>query len=81
MAVDLAFGFGELAARFFGFLGFDSRGLENASRPLRLRLDVDIGRLGIELGSMPKQSSIGNRLQYQIHCLNVDKIVRWNSES
>ena len=48
--------------------------------PLRVRLDVDIGRLGIELGSMPKQSRIGNRLQYQIHCLDVDKIIRWNPE-
>ena len=47
---------------------------------LRLRLDVDIGKLGIELGSMPKQSSIGNGLQYQIHCLDVDKIIRWNLE-
>jgi len=40
MAVDLASGFGEPAARFFGFLGLDSRGLENASRPL-----IDFGEL------------------------------------
>jgi hypothetical protein len=45
---------------------------------LRLRLDVGIGRFGIELGSMPNQSNIGNGLQYEIHCLDVDEIVRWN---
>jgi len=33
--------------------------LINLLTSLRLRLDVDIGKLGIELGSMPKQSSIG----------------------
>ena len=57
---------------------YDNRTL--LTKSLRLRLDVDIGRLGIELGSMPKQSSIGNGLQYQIHCLDVDKIIRWNPE-
>jgi len=44
-------------------------------------LDVDIGGLGIELGSMPNQPSIGIRLQYQSHCLDVDKIGRWNQSS
>ena len=48
---------------------------------LRLRLDVDIGGLGIELSSMPNQPSIGIRLQYQSHCLDVDKIGRWNQSS
>jgi hypothetical protein len=48
---------------------------------IRFRLDVDIGRLSIELGSMPNQSNIGNGLQYQIHCLDVDEIVRWNPMS
>ena len=50
MVVDLASGFGEPAARFFGFLGFDSRGLENASRPLK-----DFGELNDNMikGLMP----------------------------
>ena len=48
---------------------------------IRLRLDVDIGGLGIELSSMPNQPSIGIRLQYQSHCLDVDKIGRWNQSS
>ena len=41
---------------------------------LRLRLDVDIGALGIELVSMPNQTSIDIRLQYQNHCLDADEI-------
>ena len=45
---------------------------------LRLRLDVDIGALGIELVSMPNQTSIGIGLQYQSHCLDADEIARWN---
>ena len=45
---------------------------------LRLRLDVDIGGLGIELASIPNQNSIGIGLQYQNHCLDADEIARWN---
>jgi hypothetical protein len=41
-----------------------------------LRLDVDIEGLGIELTSIPNQSSIGIRLQYQNHCF--DAIDGWN---
>ena len=41
---------------------------------LRLRLDVDIGALGIELVSMPNQTSIDIGLQYQSHCLDADEI-------
>jgi hypothetical protein len=41
-------------------------------------LDVDIGRLGIEMSSIPKQAGIGNELQYQICCLDADEIVCWN---
>jgi hypothetical protein len=44
----------------------------------RLRLDVDIGALGIELVSMPNQTSIDIGLQYQSHCLDADEIARWN---
>ena len=45
---------------------------------LRLCLDVDIGVLGIELVSMPNQTSIDIELQYQSHCLDADEIARWN---
>jgi hypothetical protein len=41
-------------------------------------LDVDIGRLGIELSLMPNQSGFGNELQYQIHSLDANEIVSWN---
>jgi hypothetical protein len=34
----------------------------------------DIGRLGIELSSMPNQIGIGNELQYQSYCLDVNRI-------
>jgi hypothetical protein len=41
-------------------------------------LDVDIGRLDIELSSIPKQASIGNELQYQIRCLDAEmKLLVW----
>ena len=43
---------------------------------LRLRLDVDIRRLDIELGSIPNQTGFGNEPQYQILCLDVDEISR-----
>ena len=43
-----------------------------------LRLDVDIGGFDIELSSMPKQTSIGNELQYQICCLDASEIASWN---
>ena len=45
---------------------------------LGLRLDVDIGGFDIELSSMPKQTSIGNELQYQICCLDASEIASWN---
>jgi hypothetical protein len=48
---------------------------------LRLRLEVDIGGLGMELGSIPNQTSIGSRFQYQNHCLGVDDIARWNKKA
>ena len=44
-------------------------------------MDVDIGGLGIELVSIPNQSSIDIRFQYQSDCLNVDEIARWNQRS
>ena len=44
-------------------------------------MNVDIRGLGIELSSMPNQPSISIRLQYQSHCLDVDKIERWNQNS
>jgi hypothetical protein len=50
-------------------------------RLLRLHLDVDIGRLDTELGSMPNQSPFGKELQYQIHGLDVDQIVSRNPRS
>jgi hypothetical protein len=47
-----------------------------------LRLDVYIESLDIEWDKKPKQSDIGIELQYQSHCLDVNKIVdriaRWN---
>ena len=46
--------------------------------PIMVRLDVDIGMIGIELGSMPKQAGIGNGLQYQICCLQEYGIASWN---
>jgi hypothetical protein len=42
---------------------------------LRLRLEVDIGGLGIELTSIPNQSSIDIGLQCQNHCLDVKKLL------
>ena len=51
------------------------------SKSLRLRLDVDIGDLSIELASIPNLSSIGIRLQYQNHCLDVDEFARWNRKN
>ena len=41
---------------------------------LRVRLDVDIGGLGIELVPIPNQTNIGNEMQYQISCLDTNKI-------
>jgi len=40
----------------------------------RLRLDVDIGALSIELVSMPNHTRIGIGLQYQSHCLDAEEI-------
>lgn len=50
------------------------------SEKIRLPSDVDIERSDIER-SIPNQSSIGNKSQYQIYCLDVDKIVRLNLKS
>ena len=54
----------EVAVVVFLFFLEKSRVLDPVKFFVRLRLDVDIGRLGIELVSMPKQTSIGNELQY-----------------
>ncbi|CAO2047055.1 unnamed protein product [Urochloa humidicola] len=43
-----------------GERGHIERNRQNSPRNLRLRLDVDIVRLGIELVSIPNLSSIGN---------------------
>ena len=51
---------------------------ERSRNTFRLRLDVDIGGFDIELSSMPKQTSIGNELQYQICCLDASEIASWN---
>ena len=42
------------------------------------RLDVDIELLELNWISIPNQTSIGNGLQYQIRCLDVDGITIWN---
>jgi hypothetical protein len=47
-------------------------------RTHRLRLDVHIEGLGIELTPIPNQSSIGIRLQYQNHGLDEHAIDGWN---
>ena len=44
-------------------------------------MDVNIRGLGIELVSIPNQSSIDIRFQYQSDCLDVDEIARWNQRS
>jgi hypothetical protein len=45
---------------------------------VRLRLDVDIEQLELNWVPIPKQTSIGNGLQYRICCLDVDEIGSWN---
>jgi hypothetical protein len=42
-------------------------------KKVRLRLDVDIGSLSIELEQISNQTSIGIETQYQNQCLNVDE--------
>jgi len=42
---------------------------------IRVRLDVDIGDLDIELGQIPNQTSIGIELQYQRPCLDEMKLL------
>ena len=44
---------------------------------LRVRVDVDIGWLALNWVPIPNQPSIGNELQYQIRCLDVDEIAIW----
>ena len=44
---------------------------------VRVRLDVDIEELGIEVSSIPNQAGIRNESQYQSDCLDVDESVRW----
>jgi hypothetical protein len=48
------------------------------SHSVKLRLDVDIGDLSIEMDQIPNQTGIGIESQYQSHCLDVDGIRTWN---
>lgn len=43
---------------------------------LRLRLDVDIESLGIEIVERPNETNIGIELQYHRNCLEADRITR-----
>jgi hypothetical protein len=45
------------------------------SFPLRLHLDVDIGRHGIELSSISNQPWYWNEMQFRFYCLGVSELV------
>ena len=45
---------------------------------IKLRLDVDIELSELNWAPKPNRTSIGNGLQYQFYCLDVDEITSWN---
>ena len=45
---------------------------------VRLHLDVDIELSELNWAPKPNRTSIGNGLQYQFCCLDVDEITSWN---